>query len=148
MTWKIQTTGLIIGFLYIGYVFAQPSQIESDISATYQRVSQTNQFDDRKKLVQVLRQRMLTREQAITRKKEKTLKNETELFHISIFKDFYDQVQKADSKQCVQTAKNLEYSLHRTRHENNNEIFPYERSLYNLFGKMCSLDFVLLSSSN
>lgn len=130
----------------------QPSQNKdwhaqhlSDIAETYQRVLQTNKFEDRIKLVEDLMQKTLEIEKRLDEKKNITQTDGLAIFHISTFKDLYDQVSTRNPKSCVESAKALRHALYRTRPED--EIFPYERSLYNLFGKMCSLDFALLGQN-
>ena len=117
----------------------------SDIAETYQRTLQTDKFEDRIKLVEGLMQKALEIEKQLDGKENFTQTDGSAIFHISIFKELYDQVSTRNEKRCVDSAKALKPSLYRTRPED--EIFPYERSLYNLFGKMCSLDFALLSTN-
>lgn len=132
---------MIIGH-WGAYAHSSDQQLDSDISNTHKGLLKIQKFEDRVSLVGQLVQKYSDVRQQLFAKERRSNDDMTAIFQITTLKEFYDELkEQTNSNRCIQHLRSMAYRLYPSRSEDQQEMFPFEQSIYNLYGKMCSLNF-------
>ena len=113
-------------------------QLELDISKTYKNLLKVQNLEDRILLVGQLVQRYSNVRQQLFTKDERSDNDVITIFQITTLREFYDELrEQTHSKRCIQHLGRIAYRLYSDR--NQQELPSFERSVYNLYSRMCSL---------
>ena len=119
--------------------------LTTDITNTYQALLQKKQIKNRVGLVDRLVKKASDERKKILKKDKKNDADVLMSFHVNILKEFYDDIDKTNSTTCIRSFNRLKHTLYPTKFEKNQRnMLPFQKSVYNLYGKMCLLEFETL----
>ena len=124
------------------YTYSSDQQLDLDISNAHKSLLKVQKFEDRILLVGQLVQKYSDVRQQLLAKERRSSDNMTTIFQITTLKEFYDELkEQTNPNRCARHLRSMAYRLYPGRLEDQQEMFSFEQSVYNLYGKMCSPSF-------
>ena len=136
---------LMITFIYNWNSYASNQPLLLDISNTYKQLSTTQRYEDRISLIGQLVQRSIRIQRQLFSKSERSENDMVTIVQITALTDLYNELKdQATSSSCIDQFNKNAYRLYPGPMENLKDLPNFEKSLYNLYGKMCSTSFKVL----
>ena len=135
--WKTKTLLFVFLLGFINYAHSD-ELLKADIARTYQSLSTKPRFEDRLSLVDVFVQRASERREAIIKQRTRTNTDILVLLRINILRGFHHALDKSSSASCTRSLARFKTTLYSNRFEE--VMFPFEKSIYDLHKRMCSLN--------
>ena len=129
-------------FIFSLGAYASNQNLLLDIANTYKQLGAKQRYEDRMASVGQLVQRSIRLQRQLFAKTQRSENDMVTIVQITALTDMYNELKdQTTSASCLNEFNKNAYRLYPGPMENLKDLPQFEKSVYNLYGKMCSISF-------